>query len=111
MKISLIIPSFYPAKVYGGPIFSSYFAAKELVKLENFQIYVSTTNTNLNCKLDVETNKFLKLENGTFIIKTFQNNNLKSLRKIMTSFFKDIQVIKPAASKKKSGEIYLVGVR
>lgn len=63
-------------------------------------------------KITIEAaNKFLKLQNGTFIIKTFQNNNLKSLRKIMTSFFKDIQVIKPAASKKKSGEIYLVGVR
>ena len=63
-------------------------------------------------KITIEAaNKFLKLENGTFIIKTFQNNNLKKLRKIMTSFFKNIQVIKPAASKKKSGEIYLVGVR
>ena len=63
-------------------------------------------------KITIEAaNKFLKLENGTFIIKTFQNNNLKSLRKIMSSFFKNIQVIKPAASKKKSGEIYLVGVR
>ena len=48
---------------------------------------------------------------GTFIMKTFQNNNLKSLRKNMELSFNIVQTYKPAASKKKSGEIYLCGVK
>ena len=49
--------------------------------------------------------------NGIFIMKTFQNNNLKSLRKDMELSFNIVQTYKPAASKKKSGEIYLCGVK
>ena len=49
--------------------------------------------------------------NGSFIMKTFQNNNLKSLRKDMELSFNIVQTYKPAASKKKSGEIYLCGVK
>tara|TARA_B100000989_G_scaffold218093_1_gene166238 strand:+ start:790 stop:1350 length:561 start_codon:yes stop_codon:yes gene_type:complete len=49
--------------------------------------------------------------NGTFIMKTFQNSNLKSLRKDMELSFNLVQTYKPAASKKKSGEIYLYGVK
>jgi 23S rRNA (uridine2552-2'-O)-methyltransferase len=45
------------------------------------------------------------------IIKTFQNNNLKSLRKHMELLFKIVQTYKPAASKNKSAEIYLYGAR
>ena len=48
---------------------------------------------------------------GIFIMKTFQNNNLKSLRKYMELSFNIVQTYKPAASKKKSGEIYLCGVK
>jgi len=49
--------------------------------------------------------------NGSFIMKTFQNKNLKSLRKDMELSFNIVQTYKPAASKKKSGEIYLCGVK
>ena len=62
MKINLIIPSFYPATIYGGPIFSTLHTCKELAKLENININVSTTNTNMHSKLDVETNKDIKFE-------------------------------------------------
>ena len=48
---------------------------------------------------------------GALIMKTFQNNMLKKLRKEMEIFFKVVQTYKPAASKKQSGEIYLFGVR
>ena len=48
---------------------------------------------------------------GVLIMKTFQNNMLKKLRKEMELFFKVVQTYKPAASKKQSGEIYLYGVR
>ena len=54
--------------------------------------------------------KFLE-KGGALIMKTFQNNNLKSLRKNMELLFKLVQTYKPAASKKQSGEIYLYGVK
>ena len=53
-------------------------------------------------------NEYLNI-NGTLIMKTFQNNMLKSLRKDMELSFKIVQTYKPAASKKQSGEIYLYG--
>ena len=51
------------------------------------------------------------VDNGMIIMKTFQNNMLKNLRKEMELSFKLVQTYKPAASKKKSGEIYLFGVK
>ena len=42
-------------------------------------------------------------------MKTFQNNKLKSLRKKMELSFEVVQTLKPAASKKQSGEIFLYG--
>ena len=47
----------------------------------------------------------------TRIMKTFQNNMLKTLRKEMEMSFKVVQTFKPVASKKQSGEIYLFGVK
>ena len=48
---------------------------------------------------------------GLMVMKTFQNNMLKSLRKDMELSFKIVQTYKPAASKKQSGEIYLFGAK
>ena len=67
MKINLIIPSFYPAVIYGGPIFSTLNTSKELAKLDDIEMYVSTTNANMTSKLNVETNKFLELEKDLFV--------------------------------------------
>ena len=55
-------------------------------------------------------NEFLD-PSGSMIMKTFQNSNLKTLRKNMELSFKLVQTYKPAASKKQSGEIYLYGVK
>ena len=55
-------------------------------------------------------NDFLD-SSGSMIMKTFQNSNLKTLRKNMELSFKLVQTYKPAASKKQSGEIYLYGVK
>ena len=55
--------------------------------------------------------KYLTDQNAAVVIKTFQNNNLKSLRKHMELFFKIVQTYKPAASKNKSAETYLYGAR
>ncbi len=52
---------------------------------------------------------YLNKSNGTFILKTFQNSLLKKLRLEMEKNFNIVQTYKPAASKSKSGEIYLYG--
>ena len=67
MKINLVIPSFYPATVYGGPIFSTLHTSQELAKLDDIEMYVSTTNANMTTKLDVETNKWQKFEDDFFV--------------------------------------------
>ena len=54
---------------------------------------------------------YLCKSNGSFIIKTFQNSLLKKLRTEMEKSFHLVQTYKPAASKSKSGEIYLYGER
>lgn len=56
LKINIIISSFFPAVVYGGPIFSSLNTAKELTKLGH-DVHVSTTNANRPGKLTVVKNK------------------------------------------------------
>ena len=65
---------------------------------------------NLN-KLTIDTAYNYLDIGGSLIMKTFQNSNLKSLRKDMELSFKLVQTYKPAASKKQSGEIYLYGVK
>ena len=59
--------------------------------------------------LEIATN-YLKQGNTSFIIKTFQNSLLKKLRLEVEKSFQLVQTYKPAASKSKSGEIYLYGV-
>jgi 23S rRNA (uridine2552-2'-O)-methyltransferase len=53
--------------------------------------------------------RYLNQRSGSMIMKTFQNNKLKGLRKKMELSFKIVQTFKPAASKKQSGEIFLYG--
>ena len=52
---------------------------------------------------------YLKKDESSFIMKTFQNSSLKKLRLTMEKSFQLVQTYKPAASKSKSGEIYLYG--
>lgn len=67
MKINLIIPSFYPAVIYGGPIFSTLHTCQELAKLDNMEVYVSTTNANMTTLLDVQTNRWVKFQDNFFV--------------------------------------------
>ncbi|WP_373032900.1 glycosyltransferase [Sulfurovum sp.] len=55
MKLNVVIPSFFPAVIYGGPIFTSLHTAEELAKI-GVDVRVSTTNANKGNKLDVVTN-------------------------------------------------------
>ena len=91
MKINLIIPSFYPATVYGGPIFSTLHTCKELAKLEDIEIQVSTTNTNMYSKLDVETNKNIKFEDD-FYVKYYDETIVDKFSwQLFTHVWKDIK--------------------
>ena len=66
MRVALISSSFYPAFSFGGPIFSTWELSKRLAE-KNTNIYVSTTNSNLNKKLHVDTNNFLSIKKGLFV--------------------------------------------
>jgi len=54
---------------------------------------------------------YLNKSPGIFILKTFQNSLLKKIRLEMEKSFNIVQTYKPAASRSKSGEIYLYGER
>ena len=45
MRICLVTSSFYPATLYGGPIFSTWNLANKLVE-KDVKVYVSSTNAN-----------------------------------------------------------------
>lgn len=66
MKLSVIIPSFYPAVVYGGPIFTSLHTVEELAKL-GIEVRVSTTNANMTKRLDIEPNVWHKQNDNLFV--------------------------------------------
>ena len=56
-----MIPSFYPAFVYGGPIRSVYSLCQQLV-LQNCRVRVLTTDANgWNQRLEVETHREIEL--------------------------------------------------
>ena len=67
MIVNLIIPSYYPATIYGGPIFSTYHTCLELAKLEGITVYVSTTNANMTTRLDVETMRWIELSKNLLV--------------------------------------------
>ena len=98
---------------------------KEILKLKGcFELVISDIAPNLSGISAVDTENIINLNmltvkiandfldsSGSMIMKTFQNSNLKTLRKNMELSFKLVQTYKPAASKKQSGEIYLYGVK
>ncbi|MDC1495486.1 glycosyltransferase [Amylibacter sp.] len=73
MRICLVIPSFYPATNYGGPIISSYHASMCLSQSEGCEMYISTSDANLNETLDVVTNQYIRLD-GNINVKYYKEN-------------------------------------
>lgn len=65
VKLSVVIPSFYPAVVYGGWVFSSLNTCKELAQL-GVECYVSTTNDNGQDIIKPEVKNFTKLSDNIF---------------------------------------------
>jgi 23S rRNA (uridine2552-2'-O)-methyltransferase len=47
---------------------------------------------------------------GNFLVKAFQGNLLNPFIKNVKKIFKKVKLIKPAASKPKSSEIYILGL-
>jgi len=91
VKINLIIPSFYPATVYGGPIFSTLHTCEQLSKKEDIELNISTTNANMNTKLDVEINKLIKFENN-FYVKYYDETKIdKFSLQLYLNIWKDIK--------------------
>jgi glycosyltransferase involved in cell wall biosynthesis len=86
MNILLIIPSFYPATVYGGPIFSTLHACEALSVLNNMVVNVSTTNANMDSRLVVKTNQWLTF-NKQFFVKYY---NETVIGKFSFSFYLNI---------------------
>ncbi len=91
MRVSLIVPSFYPAIVYGGPIFSTLHTSIELSKLQDIAIYVSTTNANMDSRLDVKTNRWQQFENN-FFVKYYNETKVNVLSLgLLFNVWKDIK--------------------
>jgi glycosyltransferase involved in cell wall biosynthesis len=90
MKINLVTPSFYPATIYGGPIFSTLDTTRELAAL-NHTILVSTTNANRSSRLTVEKNIKMEFEKNIFI-KYYNDTFLNRLSiPLALNLWKDIR--------------------
>lgn len=63
MKIGVVIPSFYPATVYGGPLHSSLAMCQSLARLGH-EVFVFTTNANGKSHTDVPIREMVELEPG-----------------------------------------------
>jgi glycosyltransferase involved in cell wall biosynthesis len=91
MKISLVTPSFYPATVYGGPIFSTLHTSQELAKLDEVEVYVSTTNANMTSRLEVETGKWHKFDED-FYVKYYNETKIDFMSlSLLLNVWKDIK--------------------
>ncbi len=58
MKLLYITPSFYPATIYGGPIYSAASACSELAKFD-VDVNIYTTDVNQNSRLNAKLSKEL----------------------------------------------------
>lgn len=65
-SITFVVPSFYPAFHYGGPIVSGRETARALARLGH-TVEVHTTNSNGSAVLDVPTNEPVEVDPGVFV--------------------------------------------
>jgi glycosyltransferase involved in cell wall biosynthesis len=89
MRVALIIPSFYPAVVYGGSTFASYHLTKEVAEL-GVGIWVSTTNANGKEALSVPLNHYTDL--SQFKVKYYREEIREKLSiSLLRGLWKDIK--------------------
>lgn len=91
MNIQVIIPSFYPAVGYGGPIYSTLYVYNELSNYIDINISVSTTNANVNTKLDVVPNTWISF-NENFRVKYYNETFINKFSySLAANIWKDIK--------------------
>jgi glycosyltransferase involved in cell wall biosynthesis len=61
VSVCVVVPSYYPATIYGGPIISIHSTCRELAK-RGVEVFVSTTNANGNKKLAVKPNDVVQFD-------------------------------------------------
>ncbi|MFN8416203.1 MAG: glycosyltransferase [Cytophagaceae bacterium] len=89
MDILVIIPSFYPAVIYGGTIVSSYNTAKSLAAL-GYDVSVLTTNTNMYSRLEVPCNEWQYMDG--FRVKYYNETIVDKLSlPLLFSMWKEIK--------------------
>lgn len=90
MKLLIVIPSFHPAVIYGGPIFTSLHTAQALAEL-GLEVRVSTTNANMTKRLDIEPNIWHKQQDNLFV--KYYNESIinKFSFKLLLGLWKDIK--------------------
>ncbi len=89
MKIGVVIPSFYPAVIYGGTIFSSLNTCRQLVK-KGHEIFVSTTNTNMYDRLNVPVSTWIPMDG--FFVKYYNETKVdKFSLSLCCNVWKDIR--------------------
>ncbi|WP_350913719.1 glycosyltransferase [Providencia huaxiensis] len=92
MNIQVIIPSFYPAVAYGGPIYSTLYVYNELSSYSDINISVSTTNANINKKLDVLPNTWISF-NKNFRVKYYNETVINKFScSLAVNIWKDIKI-------------------
>ena len=90
IKISVIIPSFYPAVVYGGWVFSSVNTCKELAALGT-ECYVSTTNDNGKQEIEPVEKSFKKIFENIFVKYYKQNFKERFSFSMLFGLYHDIK--------------------
>ena len=90
MKVLIVIPSFYPAVVYGGPVFTSKHTAEELSKI-NISVKVATTNANMTTRLDIKKNIWHKW-NDLLYVKYYNETIINKISlPLLLNLWKDIK--------------------
>jgi glycosyltransferase involved in cell wall biosynthesis len=90
MRVCTIVPSYYPAIVYGGPIISIHSVNRELAGA-GIKVYVSTSNADGDKKIKVEANRYIKFEENYFV-KYYNDNIIGRLSlSFIFSVWKDIK--------------------
>ena len=79
------------------------------VNLSGIKVIDDEANKELNL-FCLELSKKILNKTGSLLIKTFTNQNLKTLKKSFENTFEQVFVEKPQASKTSSAEVYLLGL-
>ena len=91
MKILIVIPSYKPAYVYGGPIYSVSRLAEALVQRGN-EVTVYTTNANGSDELDIKTDFPFDIEGVTvYYFKRWSRGHSNFSPKLLFQLFRNLK--------------------